>query len=327
MRMSVEFNNSNGIQHGHIFVPHSHDKSAWGQILIPICVASNGTGPTVLVIGGNHGDEYEGPIAIQSFISELNLDHISGTVIFIPFLNYPAVLNGTRTSPIDKGNMNRVFPGNPRGSISERIAHFITEHFICKADAVLDFHSGGKTLEMVCFAASHTLHNQDHEKRNEVAALAFGAPYTIKLREIDNQGMLDTTVEEMGKTFVTTELGGGGNTTTHSLSIAKTGLVNFLSFTGVLKKERQEPSTTKLVMPSEDCFLVSEGAGIVEFLCSLDSMVEKGQVIANVWSLEQTGQMVKSYKAGRDGMLIGRHFPGLIEKGDCLAVLATKVDH
>ena len=53
-----------GVYHGHLKLPYSRDDSAWGSIMIPITVVQNGEGPTALITGGNHGDEYEGPIAI-----------------------------------------------------------------------------------------------------------------------------------------------------------------------------------------------------------------------------------------------------------------------
>ena len=49
---------------GHIVLPWSRDDSAWGSLRIPIAMFNHGTGPTVLITGGNHGDEFEGPIAV-----------------------------------------------------------------------------------------------------------------------------------------------------------------------------------------------------------------------------------------------------------------------
>ncbi len=55
-----------GIHHGFLKLPYSRDDSAWGSILIPICVITNGEGPTALLTGANHSDEYEGPVALQN---------------------------------------------------------------------------------------------------------------------------------------------------------------------------------------------------------------------------------------------------------------------
>ena len=126
---SVNFEND-GIQHGFLKLPHSHDDSAWGSIVIPITVAKNGKGPTILFTGANHGDEYEGPIALFDLANQIKPDEISGRVIIIPGMNYPAFKAGKRTSPIDGGNMNRVFPGNPEGTFTEKIADYFNRKLL-----------------------------------------------------------------------------------------------------------------------------------------------------------------------------------------------------
>ena len=100
-----------GVQHGHLRLPYSRDDSAWGSVMIPIAVIRNGAGPTALLTGANHGDEYEGPLALFELARTLDPREVAGTVIIVPAMNYPAFRAGTRTSPIDRGNLNG--PGNP----------------------------------------------------------------------------------------------------------------------------------------------------------------------------------------------------------------------
>ena len=146
-----------GVQHGHLRLPYSRDDSAWGSVMIPICVIRNGDGPTALLTGGNHGDEYEGPLALFELARTLDPKDVSGTVIIVPAMNYPAFRAGTRTSPIDKGNMNRAFPGRPDGTVTEKIADYFQRHLLPMADIVLDFHSGGRTLDFLPYCAAHRL--------------------------------------------------------------------------------------------------------------------------------------------------------------------------
>ncbi len=79
-----------GVHHGHLRLPYSRDDSAWGSVMIPICVIGNGTGPTALLTGGNHGDEYEGPLALFDLARSLRAEDVSGRVIIVPAMNYPA---------------------------------------------------------------------------------------------------------------------------------------------------------------------------------------------------------------------------------------------
>lgn len=314
-----------GINHGHLNLPYSRDDSAWGSIMIPICVIQNGEGPTALLTGANHGDEYEGPVALQNLASELQVDEIVGRVIIMPFLNYPAFLAATRTSPIDKCNMNRIFPGGPDGSVSEKIADYVYRTLLPQADIVLDFHSGGKTLDFVPFAAAHVQDNKANEKACIAAMQAFNAPYSMMLLEIDSVGMLDTAVEDMGKVFVSTELGGGGTSTAHSAAIAKKGARNILIHAGILKGEIEQAASTQLDMPDGDCFTISEVGGLIESTVDLGDPVEKGQVLARIWPKDRTGVAPIEYHAKHHGILAARHFPGLVKSGDCIAVVAQKV--
>jgi N2-acetyl-L-2,4-diaminobutanoate deacetylase len=115
LHATVEFDKP-GKQTGFIEVPHSVHDDAWGVIPVPVAVISNGLGPTVILEGGNHGDEYEGPIVLGELIRTLDPRAVSGRLIFIPAINLPAVAAARRTSPIDDLNFNRAFPGDPLGS-------------------------------------------------------------------------------------------------------------------------------------------------------------------------------------------------------------------
>ena len=230
-----------GIHHGHLVLPWSRDDSAWGTMRIPICVVKNGDGPTALITGGNHGDEYEGPLAVTEWVQTVDLNQVSGRVIALPFMNYPAFRAARRTSPVDGGNMNRIFPGKPDGTLTEKIADYFQQTLLPLAEFVLDYHSGGKTLDFVPLAASHVLDDKAQQDRCAAARDAFGAPYSLSMREIDSTGMYDDAAEAMGKTFVTTELRGGGTNTPNSVGVARQGLRNFLVHSGILQGKLRPP--------------------------------------------------------------------------------------
>lgn len=314
-----------GIQHGFLKLPHSDERAAWGAVMIPLTVIQNGSGPTVLVTGANHGDEYEGPAALLNLCNEIRFADITGRLIMVPMMNYPAFRAGRRTSPLDNGNMNRVFPGRADGSATEKIADFFNRTLIPMSDFVLDIHSGGKTLNFVPFAAAHVLPDKAHQSRCEAAMRAFGAPYNVMLRELDSSGMYDTAAESQGKVFVTTELGGGGTITARTIGIARNGVVNLCVHAGVLRGKPVEPDGLTLEMPSDNCFLTAENSGLLELLVDLGGKVTSGQLLARIHNIEQTGIPPVSYYATYDGMLIGRHHPGLIQPGDVIAIMASVI--
>ncbi|WP_370400822.1 N(2)-acetyl-L-2,4-diaminobutanoate deacetylase DoeB [Sulfitobacter sp. JB4-11] len=315
-----------GIHHGFLRLPYSRDDSAWGSIMIPLAVVKNGDGPTALLTGGNHGDEYEGPIALQELAVTLSPDDINGRMIIVPSFNYPAFRAGSRTSPIDKGNLNRSFPGRPDGTPTEKIADYFQRVLLPLADVVLDFHSGGKTLDFVPFAAAHVLPDKAHQAACVAAMEAFNAPYSVMLREIDSVGMYDTAAEDMGKTFVSTELGGGGTATAKSIGTARKGVRNVLIHAGVLKGEMQTGPTITIDMPDDNCFIFAEHDGLFEPMIDLGDEVSEGEVVARVWPVDRTGVPPLEYRANISGILISRHFPGLIKSGDCVAVIGIEVN-
>ncbi|MDH0115605.1 N-alpha-acetyl diaminobutyric acid deacetylase DoeB [Agrobacterium pusense] len=323
---SVDFDGK-GVQHGHLRLPYSRDDSAWGSVMIPICVIANGEGPTALLTGANHGDEYEGPAALFELAQTLDPAEVKGRIIIVPALNYPAFRAGTRTSPIDRGNLNRSFPGRPDGTVTEKIADYVTRHLIPLADIVLDFHSGGRTLDFLPYAAAHELPDKTQESRCFDAVAAFAAPYSMKMLEIDAVGMLDTTVEEMGKVFVTTELGGAGTASAKSIDIARRGTINLLRHAGILAGSPVAAPSRWLDMPSSDCFTFAEDDGLVVFVHDLGDAVTAGETIARVYPIGKTGLAPVDYRASIGGVLAARHVPGLIKAGDCLSVIATVTEN
>ncbi|MEI4486205.1 N(2)-acetyl-L-2,4-diaminobutanoate deacetylase DoeB [Frigidibacter sp. MR17.14] len=317
-----------GKRHGHLRLPYSRDDSAWGSVMIPVSVIANGPGPTALLIGGNHGDEYEGPVALWDLARSLTPDQITGRVILLPALNQPAFATAGRTSPIDRGNLNRSFPGHPAGTVTQKIADFVTRALLPEADIVLDIHSGGRTLDFLPFAAAHELPDPAHQARCVAAMRAFGAPFSMVMREIDAVGMLDTTAEAMGKTFVTTELGGGGTVTAASAGIASRGIRGLLAHAGILPAPRPDPGpapSRPLSMADDRATHVAPASGLCQPLRDLGERVAEGEPLALIHPADRLGAEPVTVRAQMPGLLAGRHFPGLVKLGDFLAVIATEL--
>ena len=314
-----------GVQHGFLRLPYSRDDAAWGSVMIPVTVVKNGKGPTALLTGANHGDEYEGPIALFDLARSLRPDQVTGRVIILPAMNQPAFAAGTRTSPIDRGNLNRAFPGRPDGTVTEKIADYFQRVLLPMADVVLDFHSGGKTLDFLPFCAAHVLSDKAQVAQAFALVRAFGAPYSVSMLEIDAVGMYDTAAETMGKVFVTTELGGGGTASARTADIAGRGCRNLLMAAGVMKGKPEPQPTQWLDMPDGDCFTFAEEGGLIRFLADLGDTVESGQAIAQIYPTGRTGLDPVTLRVRRSGLFTARHFPGLVKPGDCVAVIADLV--
>lgn len=324
---TVDFD-AEGIQHGFLKLPISDDESAWGAVMIPVTVISNGEGPTALLTGGNHGDEYEGITSLMKLSSSLKAEEVSGRVIIVPIMNVPAAMAGKRTSSMDGGNLNRSFPGDPDGTVTEKIADYFTRVMVPMSDVVLDLHSGGRTLDIIPFGASHVLDNADQQSQALAGAKAFGAPYAMVMFELDAAALFDTAVESQGKIFVATELGGGGTSTPESIAITERGVRNFLIHYGLVEGRVEMPDEPQvyLDMPDASCYVQSEHTGLLELTFALGDSVKKGDVIARVYDMTRSGTPPVVYHAERDGLLMARRFPALVNMGDTIAVIADVVD-
>ena len=327
---SIDFE-ADGKQFGHLGIPHSRNDSGWGAVHLPIVCIKNGGGKTILYTGGNHGDEYEGPISLMKLARGLDPAEVQGRVIIIPCLNYPAVLGGARVSPIDGVNMNRAFPGVRDGTVSQMIAHFVQHKILPISDVVNDIHSGGKTMYFAPFACYHWLENASVMEAARQAMLSFAAPISLQLVELDAAGMLDTAVEEMDKIFVGTELGGGGTTTPETMTIADRGVRNLLAHFDIIGEEpvtREAlglPPTRNMDMPDGDCFIISQDEGIYEALVELNSDVKAGDAIGQIHFPKKPELAPAVYHAKRPGTVIGRTHKALVTEGDFLGMIGVDV--
>jgi N-alpha-acetyl-L-2,4-diaminobutyrate deacetylase len=224
--------------------------------------------------------------------------------------------------------MNRAFPGRRDGSVSRMIAHFVQHKILPRCDALCDIHSGGKSMYFSPFAAYHNLPNKPVMETARAATLAFGAPIALELVELYAEGMLDTAVEAMDKIFVSTELGGGGTVSTHTVAVADAGVRNLLAHFGLVDEKpvtRESlglPPTRMMHMPNPGCFLICDDRGIFEILVDLDAEVGEGEPIGRIHFPERPEREPVVYRAGISGTLIGRTHKTLMEPGDFLALIA-----
>ncbi|MCE9591452.1 MAG: succinylglutamate desuccinylase/aspartoacylase family protein [Planctomycetes bacterium] len=119
-----------------------------GGAATPVCEIDGGSpGPTWLLSAAIHGDEYEGPEAIRRAVRELSGMKFPGRVIALPVANPMAYAAGVRCTPEDRGNLNRVFPGDANGSVTPQWADWLWRTFAARADRLIDLHAGGAFFE------------------------------------------------------------------------------------------------------------------------------------------------------------------------------------
>jgi N-alpha-acetyl-L-2,4-diaminobutyrate deacetylase len=322
---------ADGKQLSYLRVPYSRNTSAWGSLLVPITVVKNGAGPTVFLVGGNHGGEYEGPVCLLKLSRELEPEDVQGRVIIMPALNLPAVQAGQRLSPLDGKDMNRVFPGRWDGTITEIVAHYVHEAILPLCDAVIDLHSGGYSLVLAPYISMHYLADEEQREKTWAAMMAFQAPVALVMNEISGPGLLDYAVERMGKVFLCAELGSAGTLSPETLEITEVGTRNILRHFGVIdgepitRQERGASPTRVMEMPDPDCYHMALSPGIYESFLELGDWAQAAEPLGQIHNVQRPGEEPAVVLAQRDGMPVGRRGPGYVEVGDTVAALA--IDH
>jgi predicted deacylase len=310
---------------GFVRVPHSVHRSAYGWIPIPIVRIKNGDGPNVLMQAGNHGDEWEGQISLGNLIRSLRPEDIKGRLVILPSANFPAAMAGMRTSPIDDGNLNRSFPGNPDGTITEQIAHWIEHALLPSFDYSFDFHSGGSSLAYIPSALAPR--HGDEARMSKVIGMlkAFGAPVSYLAGAPQGGGRTFTSASfRQGVISMGTELGGGGLVTQHSLKVAQDGMRRVLAHIGLLQGPVPPPTPTRLTeLGGDDYYVYASDGGLFEPLAELGDMVTKAQPAARIHFHHTPWREPETLAFKRDGLVLCKRIPARCERGDCLFHLAT----
>ena len=324
----VDFD-KNGRQHGFLRLFHSVHSSAYGFIPIPIVVLKNGNGPTALLVSGTHGDEYEGQVALCNLVKSLDPARIRGRVIILPAANFPAALAGKRTSPIDEGNLNRLFPGDPDGTVTEQIAYHIEHELVPMADIVCDLHSGGSSLMYVPSALFGNW-KRDGSTADGVAALkAFGSPIAYVAEQQQGGGRtLSGGAARHNVILLGTEAGGSGHVTRSALRMVERGVNNILVHVGILPETaRIEPDspTRILEVGGPDYFVYTPENGLFEPLVELGDTVKAGQPAARIHLPETPWAEPVTAHFPHDGFVLCKRIPGRTVRGDCLFHLGTDI--
>ena len=327
-----------GRQMGHLLVPAA--KAGDSGARVPIVSIANGTGPTVVVSGGNHGDEYEGQIAALRLVRDIDPAQVSGRIIVVPVISMEASRARTRLWPTGE-NFNRSFPGNPDGPPIEKLAHFFSTVLFPAADVVIDMHSAGSAGWIP--ACSHMCVPKDRTQRRLMleAMEAWNSDFHFFYTSDGNY--LPNEAERQGKIVVTTELGGSTRIPVAVQEIAWKGLTNVLRHVGVL--EGKVVTRASLGLPPAtlvDCRfddgrvgqvgsglfdnIVSPATGLFEVMVEPGSPVTEGQALGRVWSPEDPSLPPAEVKSPLTGYLMGLRVVPPVDKGQSIALVGRKID-
>jgi predicted deacylase len=315
-----------GKQVGTLNLPYSVTRSAYGVIAIPACVIKSGSGPTLLLMAGNHGDEYEGQIALCKLVRELDPAMVNGRVIIMTATNLPAALASARVSPLDGGNLNRAYPGDPDGGPTKAIAHYVDSVIFPMTNYHHDLHSGGSSLDYQPFVSMRRSGDPEFDRKAMAAMIAFGGPVGLVWAHSLDSGFTNAAAIRRGIVSLGGEFGGGGSVARSGVALVERGIRNLLAHAGVIEG-KANPTAGEAMRLVEVCgrdyFVLAPDAGLFEHAVAIGETVEDGQLCGHVHFVDDPArQPVPAYFRTAGTVICTRHF-GRVERGDCLAHLAT----
>ncbi len=311
-----------------------HLDSSWGNSLLPLTVINGLRGPAstaVVAFGGTHGNEYEGQVAVKRLCHDLDPEVMRGRVILIPQLSESACVANLRESPLDRVNMNRAFPGNPRGTLSHRISNFVKTHIFPQVQVVLDIHSGGNEAIFPLCTSFHPI--PEPVQRVEIARVAqlFDTPFILLYSSQMASGLLTDEAEAMGKITIGGEFGFAESTSLKGTRHAYEGIKNVLRHYGLLEGEivkidpaRPAPPRFVQAINLQD-YIPCPHNGVWEPTVEVGIDVKEGDLLGRLHDFSDHSSRPLEIRVHRSGVLMTLYFGAVCRKGLTLYTIGQDV--
>jgi predicted deacylase len=278
------------------------------EVSLPVLVLHGRTdGPTVWLSAAIHGDEVGGVEIIRTVLEILRPRRIKGTVIAVPIVNVHGFMNGDRYLP-DRRDLNRSFPGSPRGSLASRIAHLMMTEVVAKCEVGIDLHTGSDHRSNL-----PQIRGDLDDPRTRELAYVFAAPVVYHARVRD--GSLRHAASESGATVLLYEGGEAWRFDEWAISAGVAGVLRVLSALGMTEAmEGDRPS-----VPAEcrrSSWVRAGRTGILRIECELGAEVGVGDRLGLI--SDSFGKRLAVVKSTRRGIVIGRTEAPLVNRGDAL---------
>jgi uncharacterized protein len=276
---------------------------------VPV-VEATGTadGPKLTVIAGVHGCEYASMAAVRQWSASLAGRDLRGRVTVVPVLNLPAFrARSAFVVPEDGKNLNRCFPGNPDGTLAERLAHATFTRLISGSDALIDAHCGDLPEALEPFTLYEAGPSED--KARELAA-AYGLGYVIRQEPGPGRAVGGTTsaaAAHVGIAAITAEAGGCGLIEQAAVDLHLRGLDRVLATLGMDASagtggvQGGGSAAAAPTVLNQFIWLRSDAAGWWQPAVNPGDTVAQGQLLGTVGTLD-AGEILQSVHAPTAGV-------------------------
>lgn len=280
-------------------------------------------GPILALLGGIHGDELEGPLAIRRLMEWCAERRFSGEIRWAAPAHPSAWQAQTRESPVDGQNLARVFPGSADGTATERVAHRLTNELIAGADLLIDLHSAGENFDMPLMAGYVADGSETADRANR-AARAFNAPITWE-HPFSGGGRSITTAADLEVPAIYVEGRGGGQVRKTDLDRYVEGLISVMEHLQMIPNEGRATHPSRVVHGdgNTDGGILCSDAGFSVTAAEVGDTVREGDLLAEIWS--ETGVLLSEVHAPHDGVVMLLRRRSRVEAGDGVAIVAREV--
>ena len=315
------------------YVALEHD-SIWGDHLIPLTVfvgREQKAGQGLVAFGSNHGNEYEGPMALRHLMREIDAGEVRGRIILVPVLNVAAFRAGTRDSSLDdRVNLNRAFVDGAGhtpalAGITHRIADFVRTAIWPHVHVVIDLHAGGQVARFAQGTSFHPIDDPAQGKMIEDSARWFGTPLVIAYQN-ETPGLLPSEAEQLGKIAIGGEFGWGGAVQASGVRYARHGVlaaaIHHGQMNGRIEKIAHHLDGTQrmVAMVDRECFSIAPFAGHYEPVLECGAAVSRGDQIAWLHDFNRIDLDPWPVRAGVDGVVVAQAWAAPVAQGQHIAV-------
>ena len=276
-------------------------------------------GPVLAVVAGSHGSEYASIMAVEDLIARVNPVELSGTLVLVPIVNIASFEKITpHVNPVDNKSMNRFYPGNARGTQTDRASFAVTKEVVEKCDHLIDLHGGDLDENLRPYSYWTVTGNQRQDEISRGMVLAFGLDHIIisrdRPKDPNASRFLENTASTRGKPSFTAEAGRSGPVDPNEVKTLADGVMRVM---GHLKMTRQVAAPVRSPVWVEVVSVSADRDGMFHPAVDRDSHVAKGAKLGSVTDyLNRPLQDIVSPEAGI--VMFVRALPSL-KKGDTIA--------
>lgn len=264
---------------------------AGGEVRTPVdIIHGDRAGPVLCLTAAVHGDELNGVEVVRRVMNLLSPEQLAGTVVGVPVVNLFGFSRNSRYLP-DRRDLNRFFPGNPRGSIASRMAHSFFNEVVHRCDALVDMHTGS-------FDRTNLPQVRADLRIPHVLEFTRGFGATPVLHSNGSRGMLRTAATQAGIPAVTFEVGGPGQLQPPEIEAGVQALLTLVHKLGMVRDSPEWLEPQAIFYESR--WVRAHRGGMLVSDVRLGERVQRGQRIGVIVDpLENTESPIVASVSGR----------------------------